>query len=504
MNTREVKRVVIAGGGTAGWLAAAAISNQLGKLLDITLIESDEIGTIGVGEATIPPIRVFHKLLQIDEQEFMRATAATFKLGILFDNWGLKGDRYIHSFGRNGKPTWLCEFHNFWLRSLELGVKSELGDYCFELQAAKAGKFATSPQIDINYAYHFDASQYAKFLRRFAEGFGTKRIEGKIKEVKQNAESGFVESLVLHSGQIIEGDLFVDCTGFNGLLIERTLQTGYENWSNWLPCDSAAAVQTELTSPAIPMTRSVAHDSGWRWCIPLQHRVGNGLVFSSQFLSDDGAKEELVAAIDGKPLTTPRVLKFQTGRRRQVWNKNVVALGLSSGFIEPLESTSIHLMMVGVTRLLHLFPFNGVKQSQVDQYNDIARLEMEKTRDFVVLHYHATQRDDTPFWRHCRDMPIPDSLAHRIELFKESAYAFQGDSELFRVDSWTQVMLGQRIMPKSYHHAARLLGNDELEKFLAELPIVDRSDRRPHAASPGFRERILQGEQQGLELTRRH
>jgi tryptophan 7-halogenase len=459
---------VIAGGGTAGWLAAAALSNQIGKLLEITLIESDEIGTIGVGEATIPPIRTFHKLLQIDEQEFMRATAATFKLGISFENWGLKGDHYIHSFGRNGKPTWLCEFHNFWLRSLDLGVHSELGDYCFELQAAKAGKFAISPQAEINFAYHFDAGQYAKFLRRFAEGFGIKRVEGKIKAVKQNSETGFIESLELHSGQQIEGDLFIDCTGFRGLLIEQTLKSGYEDWSHWLPCDSAAAVQTELAGPALPMTRAIAHDSGWRWRIPLQHRVGNGLVFSSKFLSDDSAKEELVAAIDGRPLTMPRILKFQTGRRRQVWNKNVVALGLSSGFIEPLESTSIHLMIVGVTRLLQLFPFEGVKQSQVDEYNQVARVEMEKTRDFVVLHYHATQRGDSPFWIHCRDMPIPDSLSHRIELFKEAAYAYQGDSELFRVDSWTQVMFGQRIKPRSYHQAARLLGDDELIKFLAD------------------------------------
>jgi tryptophan halogenase len=476
-----VKRVVIAGGGTAGWLAAAAICNQLGKLLDVTLIESDEIGTIGVGEATIPPIRVFHKLLQIDEQEFMRATAATFKLGISFENWGLNGDRYIHSFGRNGKPTWMCEFHNFWLRSLELGGKSELGDYCFELQAAKAGKFATSSQADINFAYHFDAGQYAKFLRRFSEKFGIKRIEGKIKEVKQDPQSGFIQSLVLHSGQVVEGDLFIDCTGFRGLLIEQTLKSGYEDWSKWLPCDSAAAVQTELTSAAPPMTRAIAHESGWRWCIPLQHRVGNGLVFSSQFLSDEKAKDELVASIDGKPLTMPRVLKFQTGRRQRVWNKNVVALGLSSGFIEPLESTSIHLMMVGVTRLLHLFPFDGIKQSQIEQYNEMARVEMEKTRDFVVLHYHATQRDDSPFWRHCRDMPIPDSLAHRIELFKESAYAFQGDGEIFRIDSWTQVMLGQRIKPNSYHHAARLLGDEELKKFLADYrsSIIQTVARMP-------------------------
>jgi tryptophan 7-halogenase len=469
LDTREVKRVVIAGGGTAGWLAAAALSHQLGKILDITLIESDEIGTIGVGEATIPPIRVFHKLLQIDEQEFMRATAATFKLGISFENWAQKGDRYIHSFGRNGKPTWMCEFHNFWLRSLELGVKSELGEYCFELQAAKADKFGISQQMDVNFAYHFDAGQYAKFLRRFSEGFGIKRVEGKIKEVKQNATSGFIESLVLHSGQVIEGDLFIDCTGFRGLIIEQTLKSGYEDWSHWLPCDSAAAVQTELTGAAPPYTRAIAHDSGWRWCIPLQHRVGNGLVFSSRFLSDDAAKEDLVNSIDGKPLTMPRILKFQTGRRRQVWNKNCVALGLSSGFIEPLESTSIHLMMVGVTRLLHLFPFGGISQSVIDQYNESTRIEMEKTRDFVVLHYHATQRDDTPFWRHCRDMAIPDSLAHRIDMFRQTGYAYQGDSELFRTDSWTQVMLGQRIQPKTYHPAARLLAPEELTKFLAEF-----------------------------------
>ena len=468
LQTRAIRKVVIAGGGTAGWLAAAALSHQMGKLLDITLIESDEIGTIGVGEATIPPIRVFHKLLQIDEQEFMRATAATFKLGISFENWGLDGDRYIHSFGRNGKPTWMCEFHNFWLRSRDIGVESELGDYCFELQAAKAGKFATSQQVDINFAYHFDAGQYSKFLRRFAEGLGLKRVEGKIKQVKQDGETGFIESLVLHSGQVVEGDLFIDCTGFRGLLIEETLNTGYEDWSQWLPCDSAAAVQTELAAPAAPFTRAIAHASGWRWCIPLQHRVGNGLVFSSKFLGDASATEELLRSIDGKPLTAPRVLKFQTGRRRQVWNKNCVALGLSSGFIEPLESTSIHLMMVGVTRLLHLFPFGGITQSAIDLYNEGSAIEMEKTRDFVVLHYHATQRDDSPFWRHCRDMPIPESLAQRIDLFKQTAYAYQGDSEIFRVDSWTQVMLGQRIAPKTYHPAARLLGDGELTKFLAE------------------------------------
>jgi tryptophan halogenase len=466
---KQVKNVVIAGGGTAGWLAAAALSHQLGKVIRITLIESEEIGTIGVGEATIPPIRAFHKLLRIDEQEFMRATAATFKLGISFENWARRGDDYIHSFGKTGKPTWMCEFHNFWLRSLELGIDSGIGDYCYELQAARAGRFATGPGSEINYAYHFDAGQYAKFLRRFSEANGITRVEGKIREVRQHAESGFIESLVLESGQVVEGDLFVDCTGFRGLLIEQTLKTGYEDWSKWLPCDSAVAVQTELVGPAPPYTRAIAHDSGWRWCIPLQHRVGNGLVFSGKHLEAEAASRELMGAVAGKPLTQPRVLRFQTGRRRQTWNKNCVALGLASGFIEPLESTSIHLMMVGVTRLMHLFPFNGFDPALVGLYNAQCQAEMEKTRDFIVLHYHATERDDSEFWRHCRTMPIPDTLADRVRLFAENAFAYQDDSELFRVDSWVQVMLGQRVRPRHYHQFARVITDGELTKYLADF-----------------------------------
>ena len=310
-------------------LAAAAISNQLGKLLEITLIESEEIGTIGVGEATIPPIRLFHKLLQIDEQEFMRATAATFKLGISFENWARKGDRYIHSFGRNGKPTWMCEFHNFWLRSLDFGVKSELGEYCFELQAAKAGKFATSPQVEINFAYHFDAGQYARFLRRFAEGFGIRRVEGKIREVTQHAETGYIESLVLQSGQVIEGDFFVDCTGFRGLLIEGVMKVGFEDWSAWLPCNRAAAVACEAISSRIaPYTTSTAREAGWQWRIPLQHRIGNGYVFCSDFISEDEACAKLVARLEGAPLADPKILSFTTGHRPTMWKKNVVAIGL--------------------------------------------------------------------------------------------------------------------------------------------------------------------------------
>jgi tryptophan halogenase len=469
LKTSEVRRVVIAGGGTAGWLAAAALSHQFRGILDITLVESEEIGTIGVGESTIPPTRTFHRLLKIDEQEFMRATAATFKLGILFEGWRTPQDRYFHPFGITGKSTWACEFHHFWLHSLTKGIQSELGDYCLELQAGMAEKFATSPQSEINFAYHLDASVYAKFLRKFSEGYGVKRVEGKIKQVKQNAESGFIEALVLESGQSVEGDFFIDCTGFRGLLIEQTLHAGYEDWQKWLPCDTAVAVQTESTGPAVPYTRAIAHEAGWRWRIPLQHRVGNGLVYCSRYMSDQDATDKLLRDVEGKAIIQPRVIKFRTGRRRQVWNKNVLALGLASGFVEPLESTSIHLIMTGVTRLIHLFPFAGVTQPFVDQYNDEARVELEKIRDFIVLHYHVTQRDDSPFWRECREMEVPETLSRRIQMFKDRGHAWQADGELFRVDSWTHVMLGQGIMPEHYHYTTKAMSDQDLERFLNGL-----------------------------------
>jgi tryptophan 7-halogenase len=469
MTTPQVKKVVIAGGGTAGWIAAAALSQQLGRLIDITLVESEEIGTIGVGESTVPPMRVFHQLLGIDEQEFMRAVAATFKLGIWFEDWGQIGDRYIHPFGRHGKPTWLCEFHHFWLHGLRNGMNSELGEYCVEWLAAREGRFATSRESDINYAFHIDAALYAKFLRRFAEGFGVRRVEGKIKSVRQNAATGFIEALQLHSGEALEGDLFIDCTGFRGLLIEQTLHTGFEDWLHWLPCDSAVAVQTEATSAPNPYTVAIAHEAGWRWRIPLQHRVGNGLVYCSRYLSDDDAKQKLLQAVSGNALRPPFFLKFRPGRRLQTWNKNCVSLGLASGFVEPLESTAIHMIMTAVTRLMQLFPFDGVRQTFVDQYNDETRAEIEKVRDFIVLHYHTTDRDDTPFWRYCKNMEIPESLTRRIELFKEGGHAYQADGELFRVDSWTQVLLGQGVVPKHYHPSARLLPDNELRQVLNGL-----------------------------------
>ena len=489
MSDPEIRRLVIAGGGTAGWIAAAALSHQFHGILEITLVESEEIGTIGVGESSIPPLRTFHRLLGIDEQEFMRATAATFKLGIHFDSWRKPGDSYIHSFGTTGQSTWACEFHHFWLHSLTRDMPSDLGAYCLEHEAAKAAKFATSPQSAINYAYHLDASVYAKFLRKFAEKFGARRIEGKIKDVRQNSASGFIEALVLDSGQTIEGDFFIDCTGFRGLLIEQTLHAGYEDWSHWLPCDSAVAVQTESTGPAVPYTRAIAHEAGWRWRIPLQHRVGNGLVYCSRYMTDAQATEKLLREVEGKPLVQPRVIKFRTGRRRKVWHKNVLALGLASGFVEPLESTSIHLIVTGVTRLIHLFPFSGVSQSLVDQYNNDAVTELEKIRDFVVLHYFATERDDSAFWRFCAGMEVPESLAHRLEMFRERAHVWQRDGELFRLDSWMQVMLGQGIRPKHYHPLTKGLKDQDLARF---LDTIRSSIRKAVDGMPGHQDFVDQ------------
>jgi len=466
MQTSSPQRLVILGGGTAGWIAAAAFAKKLGPLLDITLVESDAIGTVGVGEATIPPIRVFHKLLGIDEQDFMRATQATFKLGIGFENWAGLGDDYLHSFGENGRGSWLCGFHAFWLSAVERGMGSELGDYCFELQAARAGRFAHAPKPDINYAYHFDASLYARYLRAMAEPLGVKRVEGKIERVEQCPQSGFVRSLWLEGERRVEGDLFVDCTGLAGLLIDKTLGVPFEDWSHWLPCDRALAVQTASMGDAIPYTRSIARSSGWQWRIPLQHRVGNGLVYSSRFQSDDFSRAELLRHVEGSLRTEPRLIRFNTGRRERAWSHNVVAIGLASGFLEPLESTSIHLIITAVTRLMQLFPFSGASEALAQRYNELTRTEIERIRDFIILHYHATEREDSSFWRYCRHMDVPDSLAHRMQVFREEGHAWQGDGELFRIDSWTQVMLGQRIRPQRWHGLPRMMPDAELHKLL--------------------------------------
>jgi tryptophan halogenase len=488
MKPNKIK-VVIAGGGTAGWMAAMALSRQMHELLEIVLVESEDIGTVGVGEATIPPMRVFHKLLRIDEQEFMCATEATFKLGIQFENWGKQGDKYLHAFGRIGKETWMADFIHFWLRGRNLGVAGEFGEYCLEWKAARDHKFGLDPKAELNYAYHLDASFYGRFMRKLAEFSGVRRVEGRISAVKQNSTTGFVESLVMESGETVSGDLFIDCTGFRGLLIEQTLHTGYEDWSHWLISNSAVAVQTESVGPAVPYTRSIAHENGWRWCIPLQHRVGNGNVYSNNHMSDDEATSKLLADVEGKTITEPRVIRFKTGRRRRVWNKNVIALGLASGFLEPLESTSIHLVMTGITRLMQLFPFSGMDAAVVDEYNRQTALEFERIRDFIILHYKVTEREGSEYWNFCRNMEIPETLQQRIDIFKITAKTFQKENEIFRVESWTQVMLGQGLIPTGYHQFADIMDEKDLRKFLKDLSSTVNSQVQQLPSHQAFIER---------------
>jgi len=464
-SSNQKQRVVIAGGGTAGWMAAAAFSRLLSNVVDVTLIESSDIGTVGVGEATIPTLVFFHKLLKINEQEFMSATNATFKLGINFENWKQLEHTYLHAFGVTGKDCWAAGFQHFWLRGLKEGMATDFGDYCLERQAAEANKFAHLPNNGLNYAFHLDATKYAMFLREIAQKEGITRIDATITNVNVRDNDGFIESIVLDNGDVIEGDIFIDCTGFRGLLIEQALHTGYEDWSHWLPCDSAVAVQTELLADPVPYTRSIAREAGWQWRIPLQNRVGNGMVFCSNYLSDDEAVKTLLDQIEGQALNQPRVIHFKTGKRRKQWNRNCLALGLASGFLEPLESTSIHLIQQGIVRFLRMFPVNGIVEEDVNEFNRQADFDIEHIRDFIILHYHVTNRTDTPFWRHCRQMDIPESLRHRIELFKKTGRVFRDGNELFD-DSWQQVMIGQGLMPQSYHPIVDTMSKQELKTLL--------------------------------------
>ncbi|WP_161810654.1 tryptophan halogenase family protein, partial [Steroidobacter agaridevorans] len=469
MTSKRIQKIVIAGGGTAGWMVAAGLSRTLGKALDIKLVESDEIGTVGVGEATIPTLVTFHRLLDINEQEFLAATQGTFKLGIGFENWRDVNQNYIHSFGTTGKDHWTAGFQHFWLKGRQRNLAGDYGDYCVELKAALENKFAHLPRGGMNYAFHIDAGLYARFLRKFSEGYGVKRIEGKITNVLTHDDTGFIKAIRLDSGAEIEGDLFIDCTGFRALLIGQTLHEPYEDWSHWLPCDSAVAVQTESVGEAVPLTRSIARESGWQWRIPLQHRVGNGMVYCSRYISDEQAKQSLLANIEGKVRTEPRVIKFKPGQRRQTWVKNCVAVGLASGFIEPLESTSIHLIGRSIIRLLQMFPGAEINPSDIEEFNRQTVAELEHIRDFIVLHYHVTNRQDTPFWNACRTMEIPASLQHRIDLFRETGRVFRLQNELFAENSWIQVMLGQGIVPKQYHQVADLMGDAELSRFLDQI-----------------------------------
>jgi len=467
----NIKRILIVGGGTAGWMAAAAFSKWLaGGGYSIDLIESDEIGTIGVGEATIPHIVDFNRSLQIDEVDFVRATQATFKLGIEFEDWTRLGHSYMHPFGNFGVPMQGINFYQFWLRHIAQGGSLSLDLFNSNTIAARAGRFGPTPPSEqtplppMPYAYHFDASLYAAFLRRMAEANGVKRHEGKVVHVKLRGEDGYIESVQLADGRVLEADLFIDCSGFRGLLIEQALHAGYEDWSQWLPCDRAVAVPCDRVAVTTPYTRSTAREAGWQWRIPLQHRTGNGYVYCSQFLGDDEASSLLLSRLDGAPRATPKPLRFITGRRKEVWKKNCVALGLAGGFLEPLESTSIHLIQAVIGRLLFVFPGTRFDQTTIDKFNLQLRFELEGIRDFLVLHYKATERSDTEFWRHCQSIPLPDTLKQRWDMYRQTGNFTITPGELFSDPSWFAVFNGQGVKPLAYHPLADIPPDAELAR----------------------------------------
>jgi tryptophan halogenase len=480
MENMDIKKVVIVGGGTAGWMTAAAMSRLLDKQkIEIQLVESETIGTVGVGEATIPHILYFNRLLGIDENSFIKQTNATFKLGIEFVNWGQLGESYIHPFGPYGMDMEGIHFHHMWLRQQSKGTAKPLDDFNLQILAAKAGKFMRakpdlkgSPLSTVAYAFQFDAALYAAFLREFAESRGVIRTEGKINQVIQNPENGHIQSVVLDKGEKIDGDLFIDCSGFKGLLIEETLKTGYEDWSHYLPCNSAVTQLSERMPVLPPYTRATAKAAGWQWRIPLQSRTGNGYVYSSQFLSDEDAMQSLSQDLDTPAISEPRQLKFTTGIRKQPWNKNVVSIGLASGFLEPLESTSIHLIQTAIARLMTNFPDKSFNQPDIDYYNEKTKMEYVQVRDFLILHYKATKRDDSPFWNYVREMDIPDSLEKRIAIYQENARLYREDQELFNHVSWLAVFNGQGIHPKRYHPIANLLEENEMERRMNEIHTV--------------------------------
>jgi tryptophan halogenase len=476
----RIRRVVIVGGGTGGWLAAAAFAKLLGGIVDVQLIESEEIGIVGVGEATIPQIRTYNAALGIDEDEFIRATQGTFKLGIEFRNWRRAGHSYFHTFGENGMPLARTPFHHYWLRARQAGHVGfdDLWSFSPNAQACLRGKFTRSAfemagrSMSIAHAFHFDAALYALYLRGWCEARGVTRTEGKVVDVVQDGETGFVTGVRMEKGDVIEGDLFIDCSGFRGLLIEGALKTGYQDWSHWLPCDRAWAAPTSNTGRLRPYTQAIAHTAGWQWRIPLQHRTGNGHVFCSAHISEDEARAVLLANVEGAVLAEPRLIKFTTGRRNKFWNKNVVALGLASGFLEPLESTSIHLIQSGVSRLIALFPHTGIHQSEIDEYNRQCGLEFERIRDFIILHYHANERADSAFWKERRDMAVPEDLARKMALFAANGVIYREQEDLFAEASWLQVMFGQGLDPVGYHPMADQLSDADLQRFLSDMSAV--------------------------------
>ena len=462
-------------------MAAAALARMIEHAgVSVALIESDEIGTVGVGEATVPFIRTFNSLLGLDENDFIRHTQGTFKLGIEFVDWSSRGSRYVHPFGVFGVDLQAIRFHQFWLKLRQMGdpEAGNLEDHNLCAVAGRMNRFMRpkggpeSVLSTLRYAFHFDAGLYAAYLRRYSEARGVRRIEGKVVEVRQRPEDGFISELLLQDGRTVEGELFLDCSGFRSLLLGQALDIGFEDWSHWLPCDRAVAVPCKRSFPLPPYTRCTADEAGWRWRIPLQHRTGNGYVYCSEFLSDDAAGARLLSGLDAAALAEPRVLKFKAGRRHKLWEKNCVALGLSAGFIEPLESTSIHVVQIGIARLLALFPDRSFPGVAINAYNRYMADQYRRIRDFIVLHYKATERDDTPFWQRCREMKIPATLQHKIDLYRSNGRFFREDNELFGELSWVQVMEGQHIHASGYHPFADLRSVDDVRAFLANTQRV--------------------------------
>jgi tryptophan halogenase len=483
MDAGSVKRLVIVGGGTAGWITAAAFARLLGGRLDIALVESEAIGIVGVGEATIPQIIRLNAILGLDENAFLRATSGTFKLGIEFVDWGSIGSRYLHTFGDTGLPLGNVPFHHYWRRSAGAAPDPMgLWNWSLHQMAAEQARFGKLDRVGntamtgLAYAYHFDASRYALFLRDYAEGRGVTRHEGIVESVQRDGTSGDIRSITLQGGKQIAGDFFIDCTGFRSLLLGQELGVGYQDWSKWLPCDRALAVPSERLPTLVPYTRATAKSAGWQWRIPLQHRTGNGHVYSSGFISDDAAADTLLAGLDTRALDDPRPLRFTTGRREAFWSHNCAAIGLSSGFLEPLESTSIHLIQSHVSRLIQLFPRSAHAEAERAEYNRRCAAEFTQIRDFLILHYHQTAREDSEFWRYCKHMEVPDSLTHKMELFAASGRVGRDVDDLFRDASWVQVMLGQGIIPEDYDPMADQMDDAQLAEFLANLrTIITRS-----------------------------
>ncbi len=482
-NNNAIQNIVIVGGGSAGWMTAAAFAKVLkNQYCHIRLIESDVISTVSVGEATIPQISLFNKLLGIDENDFIRKTQSTFKLGIEFIDWKAKGQSYMHPFGSFGTDMDAIQFHHYWLKMYQQGKAPDIEQYSLAAIAAKQGRFirpqkaGNSPLSSISYAFHFDATLYAKYLRDFATNLGVERTEGKVVDVSLRNSDGFIDSVVLASGERISGDLFIDCSGFRGLLIEGALQTGFDDWSQWLPCDRAVAMPCMASKSVDPYTKSKAQQAGWTWRIPLQHRIGNGYVYPSKYVSDEQAVDILRSQMESEPLAEPNFLRWTTGVRKKGWNKNCVAIGLSAGFIEPLESTGLHLIQSAIAKLLGMFPNKGFAQADIDTYNAQLSVEMERIRDFIILHYKATEREDSEFWRFCKNMEIPANLQQKIELYQANGRIYRQDTELFNETSWLAVMHGQGLQPQGYHPLVDTLQASELERRLDHIKaVIDKS-----------------------------